>query len=293
MTGGTDTGFPAVLSRAATTDRGDPGQRAHARTTRSWCARPSRATRHFPALPISAPLLAAYLDARRRSTKPTWAMRARRISAPRARTCASTGRASGWSWSCSRAIAHARAAALPRAVARQAVRLRRRSQALMRAALIVCCSACWPRAPRRAPRAEFHRCGSNSAPTPCTRNTGCRSRSWRHARAADPAGQRLRGLSTAPPGGGNARRQRLARARSSGVRETDYLDHAYLVAEIRLVPPAGATSRELRARRRRRHARSAQSRGLRGRRAAATGPICSAPCSTRRGDSRSPDDRAR
>jgi len=63
------------------------------------------------------------------------------------------------------------------------------------------------------------------------------------ARAADPAGEEfpaylLRHFAAETPDG------KAWRVSVDRVRAADYLDHAFVVAEIRLTPPAGATPRE-------------------------------------------------
>jgi hypothetical protein len=63
------------------------------------------------------------------------------------------------------------------------------------------------------------------------------------ARAADPAGEGfpaylLRHFAVETPDG------KAWRVSVERVREADYLEHAFVVAEIRLIPPAGATSSE-------------------------------------------------
>jgi hypothetical protein len=65
-----------------------------------------------------------------------------------------------------------------------------------------------------------------------------------HARAADPqagdvADYLLRHLAAESPDGASWQ------VRVDGVRETHYVDHAYFVADVRLVPPAGAAARTL------------------------------------------------
>jgi hypothetical protein len=62
------------------------------------------------------------------------------------------------------------------------------------------------------------------------------------ARAADPHGSGfadylLRHLAAEAPDGA------AWQVRVDGVREASYVDHAYLVADLRLMPPAGASSR--------------------------------------------------
>ncbi len=65
-----------------------------------------------------------------------------------------------------------------------------------------------------------------------------------HARAADPqtggfADYLLRHLAAESPDGASWQ------VRVDGVREASYVDHPYFVADVRLVPPAGATTRAL------------------------------------------------
>ncbi len=64
-----------------------------------------------------------------------------------------------------------------------------------------------------------------------------------HARAADPqtgdfAGYLLRHLAAQSPDGASWQ------VRVDGVRESSYVDHPYFVADVRLVPPAGASARD-------------------------------------------------
>ena len=65
-----------------------------------------------------------------------------------------------------------------------------------------------------------------------------------HARAAEPqsggfADYLLRHLAAESPDGASWQ------VRVDGVREASYVDHAYFVADVRLVPPVGATPRAL------------------------------------------------
>ena len=94
------------------------------------------------------------------------------------------------------------------------------------------------------PRAEF------DAATRIPRGLACGAEYWLPrlgARARDAPRippTRLRRLSTAARRRRNAGRRALARRPSTASARPTYLEHAYFVAELRLVPPRGAPARE-------------------------------------------------
>ena len=147
-------------------------------------------------------------------------------------------------------------AALPRAVARQAVRLRRRDRPLMnsRAAwllALLCVARCG--AALRAQRAEFFREARPSLRNRCAPKCWCQNPSSRTPRPQNAHRNRLRHTCCVTCRR-RLRKVRRGRWKCARCSHTTYLEHAYLSAQVEFTPPAGASPARVRADRRRGHA---------------------------------------